>query len=141
MANTRVRFTVGGNIYYQIPGSDPVHVPMKYDRGVLTPEQPWQHSPSGGVGPEWIPVDLGWLADCCGTVVITNREKSSDYPQENDKIIELAYGDHDPHDTLERRHLKIPPGEVQPVYPSHPKELYLRCVNGPAKYSITVFPR
>ena len=144
MANTRVRLTVAGNMYYQIPGSDAVHIPLKYDRGILTPEQPYERSPRIGIGNYWTQLDLGWFKDGnVGTIIIRNLEKphASGYPQESDLVIELGYGDQEPNDDLDRRHFKIPPGECQPVYPSHPQELYIRCKNGTALYSITVLPQ
>ena len=142
MANTRIRMTVAGHIYFQIPKTDAVHIPLAFDRGVLEPEQPYSRSPRTGIGPEWTQLDLGWLSDCVGMVIIQNLEKpnQSGYPQEDDKVLELGYWWYRDVDE-DKPHFKIHPGESQPITPSHPAYLYLRCKNGPALYSITVLPK
>lgn len=123
--------------------SDPMPIPCTFAHILGTIEQPWHRVMR--VSQEWIPLDLGWLADGAGFLIIRNVTGSKKHLQPSEeekadlakKIVVVAPADTDPKKTGR----SIRPGHFDFGYPENARELRIRCEHGTAEILLDVIPR
>jgi hypothetical protein len=135
------RLTVVEDISLSIEGGRPVvFPPTRYGKALLSTEQVYFRHTT--VGPEWIPLDHGWLPSC-SVLHIVNKEKSyraNPTPEERQRdrnlIVEIGtlYGEDI------RPLFFIPPGLPFRSPAANLEALHLRCPTGTASITISVIP-
>jgi len=151
------RLTVVESVYYQPPhGIGEVTPPMetRFSRPIESDESPYRRV-SVTIGSEWTKLDCGWLEDLpCGHLVIQNMEgkftqripTAEQILESQSRVIELKFlpeSDFVPERELLSTtpvHIVIPAKESCRFQPQSLKNLYLRCRNGEAKYTLTLIP-
>ena len=131
MPNDQIRMSIVGNIYHQVPGHNPSSFSLRSKRTLKTKEEPYLRSPPKPLDLDWTVVDLGWLKSC-SVLCIRNLEKL-DEDNHLRGILELGIGN------VSLR-LRIPPGMTTVVYPEPEEILQIRCLWGPAHYTIYALP-
>lgn len=133
------RLTVVETVYHQTFGEQPVSVESRFERELQSDEQMYQRRKIATE--EWQPLDLGWVEEV-GCVVAQNTEgqflqliPTPEQRAENaKKILEVAYL------PAAGMVFYVPPGESLRLYPSHPKQLVIRCQAGTVKYTVNIIP-
>ena len=126
MPNTHNRVGIAGTVYHQNPGQNPTAMPLRCSMSLQKEEETFSRSPPEPVGEKWQKLNLGWLPKC-SMLCIRNDEKAGGST--------LFLGGGIPVVSLL---LSIPPGMVTVLYPT--AGLWLRCVDGKARYSLFAVP-
>lgn len=158
----RCRLTVLHTTYYQAPGQEPTSVECNYGDWLQTDEQPYSRRIT--VGPDWVPVDLGWIRDP-GYVVITNEAptfRTLPTPEERAdayaRVVEVGVEVPSPPEAKTVRDMHAPPratptgpvimpvwlvgpGKDLPGVLSNPGCLRVRCTHGACRITITAYPK
>lgn len=157
----RARLTVTTQASLQRPGLPPDGERLGFHRWLGSGEQPYRRELR--VGPEWVPLDLGWLAgDAVGFLVLSNpRERRRAAPTAEEaalaeaRVIEVGFmvreaGPRrkvgmweDPKAAPEgpTACLLVPPGESLPVTPADAGLIHVRCPAGEVRASLWLVPR
>jgi hypothetical protein len=69
--NKHSQLTVVEQVYFQQVGDQPAQFGAQWSRRIATDEQPYQRRMK--VGPEWKPIDRGWITNC-ELLLIENNE-------------------------------------------------------------------
>lgn len=141
------RLTVLHTIYHQQSDEGPTVCNGQYVRNLETDEQP-SGPRSFKVGFEWIPIPKGWIEEC-SIVCLENLEGRNlqvrptveEQAEIDSRIIEIAFlsttsPQHPPDPSL-----LLSPREMLPLTPVSVSMVRVRCQNGTAKCSVTMFPR
>lgn len=143
--------TIVSTVYHRAsPHDESTSVLCNFGRDLASDEQPCGPR-TVKVGEEWQPLELGWLKDCVGMVIITNEEGR--FPQRKPSEEEKA-------EAAERmlqvavvmmvdwatEHLTVPfalvlPTETLCFCPADASALRVRCRKGTAKVTITLLPK
>lgn len=111
------RITIVSNIYHQLPGDNPYHLPDNCELEVASEEEPYQRKYKLGDSP--VPIDTGWIEEI-GLVHIANL---------GDVSATLKLGD-----------LEIPPYAPTIIFPRNRDGLeFLPCQ--PTRVQVTIFPK
>jgi hypothetical protein len=89
------RLTVTRNTYYQRAGESPVHVPSLFTRVTRTGEQAYSRTGLRLRREDgWVAIDVGWLAEGCGLVVVKNEggDPRRVQPTDDERAAEDARG-------------------------------------------------
>jgi hypothetical protein len=140
-----VRLGVVETVYLQRPGGQPVSVESRFSRRLLSDEQPYLRQFK--VGPEWTLLDRGWLTEC-SCLVLSNEEgrfhQVQPTPEERDaalrKVVEVGVCFNDDMRDLIYRFAVVRPLESGRFEPADLAAIRIRCLDGPAKVSLTLFP-
>lgn len=132
------RMTIVLNIYHQHPGEDANHVSNVESR--LLNNACEIYSRRIEVMPEWKTIDLGWVGNMAGMIVIQNIEDKDltklPSPEEKEliqsKTILLSY------DRVKSFEIKV--GSCHYCTPTHLEDLFISCPTGKALARITVIP-
>lgn len=136
------RLTVVEMVYVQTPNAGPVAVESRYGVWIESDEQPYTRRLT--VGPEWQPLDLGWLRDVpialihlsnegYGRSLVTPTAEQSATLTEH--IVEVS---------ATRQYVLfsyLSPGESLRVPPPGVVDWYVRCPNGRSTCVLNVIPR
>lgn len=150
------RITVVETVCYQPAGEEAVSFESRYNRKLVsTEEEPYRRKCKAG--PEWERLDLGWAGDGpgVGLLLIENREGSfqhtSPTKEERERVesLILEVGVLVGFDTDSRDQCskvievvdRIRPRESRRSEPAYPDKLYIRCLDGEARFVITVIPK
>ena len=139
MTLSQSRVTIVEKIYHRLPGQSPTLIRSAFNFLPETEEQLYVRYDQKATE-DWTPLDYGWI-ESPSLVVIKNTEGQglSVNPSNKEKaditrrIIQLRLGD-GPASELE-----VLPGEAQRLRTRQP--LFIRCVNGSARYSLWAIPR
>ena len=147
--------TVVETVYYQPYSEEARGYDSRYQRRLESKdEEPYQRRCKAG--PEWQRIDIGWLAKSgkIGLLLIENREGTfrhinpTDEERQKAESLVLEVGILIGFDTNEAGKCvkviepidRIQPRESRRSQPIRPDKLYIRCVNGEAKYLVTTIP-
>ncbi len=154
------KITVVESIYHRPGPNQPMsQVPIQFSRDCHTDEQTYGPRQIR-VGPEWQPIELGWFKDQplnVGMIVLVNNEGrfTQRVPTEEEraeaasKVIEVGIliGQDDgsfhkgPLIDIILPFAIVIPTEGQRLTPADPLLLRIRCRNGIARCTLTIFPR
>lgn len=118
-------------------------VDNRFSRNLEDVEQPYIRTGSKAlVGVNWRPIDCGWIEQASYLVIINEEGKfTQTVPSEEEKeialnkVIELGI------DGALNTPFLIRPLQSMRVEPSSLRSLQIRCPNGPARYTIAIYPR
>lgn len=139
------RVGVVETIYHIQVNEQPTSVETRYGRILKTDEQPFTRRFK--VGPEWIPLPSGWLAEA--SLLLLSNEGAAEPVRGNPTpeqaaqaaamVVDVAFNP-----CVEKLDsvpaLLIPPGESMRVIPADLKTIRLRCLTGLVKCVLTLFP-
>lgn len=155
----RRRVAINETVYHQQIGKQPTSISHRSSRWLLSDEQPWRREFT--VGPEWIPLDLGWIGDRVGLLHLANLGGSrlpTNPTIENltetlrltvDVAILIDINDRDePRDQHSPPLVpvvlvptwQVPPGDALRGLPRNPQNLRVCCVGGLVKCVLNLFP-
>lgn len=138
----KARIGVVSLLYHQQPGVDPISIDSRFSRWLESTEQPYLRKIT--IKEEWTPLDLGWIGDKVGMLLIKNEEGHFQIqPTEEQRqevmarIVELA--------VESAAGIIVLWGLVRPLEsiqfePSNAQYLRLRCRKGQAKITLAVMP-
>ena len=142
--NPNNRITLILRAYHHSTDEQPFSIEPEpnYTTECKTKEDPWTRRMK--VGEEWEEVDLGWLQDTAGLVVLINTEgthRSQVNPSQEQrdetakKLVEVrtCEGDINP--------LLLPPGEFLPIKVDNPRLLKIKSEHGRARVTVYAFPK
>lgn len=128
------RLSVVEQVYHQLTeGGGPAVVETRFSRWLETDEQPWRRTAKGedAAGPEWKPLNLGWLAGGpVGMIVLRNEAV------EKDRNIWLAVKTANAPEAFAR----VRPGESVRFEPAGYTDYLARSPDGPARYTLAAIP-
>lgn len=156
----RSRIVVVSHVIYQSAGDQPVKIESAHSVPLTTSEQPYLRKTT--IGSQWTPLDSGWL-NRASLLVISNEEGKHLQVNPEDwevlaiksRVIEVACIPMFPESAVKNRdmhspdvalpqlvadwlvHPKQPPLRVTPADLSR---IRLRCQNGEAKCTLSIFP-
>jgi hypothetical protein len=138
----RARLFVVEQVYHQPAGQSPTSVESRFGRWLGSDEQP--HLRPMTVGPNWQPLDTGWVGEKVGHIVIANEEGKSRLRQPTEaerqeteaKVVEIGVES----DHLVDTFALVRPGETCRFEPAAAGMLRLRCRVGAACCSVAVLP-
>lgn len=138
------RLTVVQQTYHQLPGEQPRYYDSRFSRELETLEQPYERQTT--IGPEWKPLDVGWLNETgVGMLIIENNEGQFyvRIPTLEEKEVTRAKGIEIGIDVVGNidSFALVPSGESCRFYPANANHLRIRCQSGTAKITIQAFPR
>lgn len=133
------RVTVVEQISHQRAGRNPISYPSSFTRELKTSEQPYSREIT--VGPEWQPLDTGWIAEC-GQLSIVNKAGSFPYQRQptKEQLEESAKQILEVGDRFSEFRWRIPAGESLRGFPSDAKLLFIRSQHGTITCIITLIP-
>jgi hypothetical protein len=137
----RDRLTVVETVYHQAAEGFPsvaLGDATRFSRELDSDEQPYERHRVAGE--KWEPLDCGWI-DAAGMLIIRNDEGHfavNPTPEQkaevfNKRVIELSFDG-------QNSAVQVPPTETCRFYPTDIKQIYLRCREGKARYSIYLIP-
>lgn len=138
---------VNETVIYQPPGgqaSEPVpHRDGSFTRVLHTEEQPWRRDLA--VGPDWAPLDLGWLAGKpVSQLIVINQEGQfrGGNPTPEARAAVLAKVVHVGHDRDGKaaKFTKVSPYQSIRIEPEPDEDYLICCPNGPAKVTVVAIP-
>ena len=132
--------TVIEMVYHRPVDGEHGGVETRFNRKLQTQEQMYQRKMT--VGEAWVPLDLGWLDEngISALVLVNNEEHFTHQPTEEElaelakKVIQIGYAEGG-------YAWDIPPGESFRGTPTNSEHLFVRCVHGSAKCTLTLIPR
>lgn len=152
-ASNRARLTVSGGVCHQVPGEQPLEVPVRFSRW-LESDQDAYHRPRLRVGTDWQLIETGWVKGNPTLLAVANREAPSS-TEGPPRVVEVGVmvdvnlpaaqrTMHSPH--------RVPP-VIAPLFVIRPGEsqawlpapgsiglLVMRCATGEARVSLAVVP-
>ena len=135
MPNENNRLTVVERIYHQITGQNPTIISGGFTRKPIADvDQVWSRTPPKGIGPNWEPLDLGWITSC---ILLHVHNLSAE------STIEVTFScvvDDPCIEDPSRYCLVVPPNETLRITPSSARDLRMRSQSGQAQYTITAIP-
>ncbi len=148
LAQTRGRLVLVESIYHQQPGDPPSAVESRWSRWLTSQEQPYVRRIQAT--PAWQKIDSGWVGDDCSLLRLSNEEgKNHQFiPTEEEKErvkglrlevgIALVEGASGEGDVLP--FLSIDPGLCCRFCPTQASSLRIRCLGGPCRCNVAVYP-
>lgn len=143
-AEQKDRVTAVLSVTHQHCCIDPVDIRPKFEYDPEFVEEPYKRRKS--VNREWVPLDLGWLSDRAGLVVLENwgTKKPQTMPTreqreaEKDKILEIGIMN----GNVYKRVMIVRPGLFQVVELDPEVKYFVRCrQESTIEYHIVVMPR
>lgn len=141
------RLTVVETIYHQRGEKRPNYVEARYDFELGSTEQAYQRELE--VGPNWQKLDMGWVKNW-SILHIKNEEgarirkllnKTQQAVEQDNHTIEVGIKLANEDEDGEYQPLwVIPPSQDCRLQPFDPSLLYIRCRNGKADCTVTLFP-
>lgn len=146
------RLVVVENIYYQVPGEQPVSVSTSYTRMLDTPYtvdsspefQPYARDLR--ISDCWTQLDIGWMRDKGASLLVLSNEEGkylSAIPTEEEKrslkkrVVHIMFGS----GRVPQNLLLLLPGESIRITPWSLEPIVVRCYEGSAKCRLWVFPK
>ena len=144
-AEATENLTVVETIYHRSTGEEPTQYDHHFFRALdATGEQPYVRKQEVGV--EWKQLDFGWLKGLgVSMFIVRNNEGVSNALVATDdtkwtlssKSIEIGVGNTE----ASSIRLVVLPNESFRATPQHGYNWFVRCLNGPAKFTLYAFPR
>jgi hypothetical protein len=135
---TRYRFGVVETSYHQIHGSQPSGlVESRFSGWISSDEQPYGPRFMNRVGPDWVKLDCGWVKKA-SMLFLKNEPQDKTLIGEAAVQVGLWVGqDH-----------VVPFAEIPAEFPSHSARfcptdldaLYVRCLRGETRLTVTIYP-
>jgi hypothetical protein len=121
------RLLITDGVYFQEPHGEPKGENPRAVRAIVSDELPYSRT-QFSVSPSWQPLNVGWLKDCVGLVLIVN-------PAASGGEIEISFG-------AGLSDISIPPGECLKFTPVDATRVFIRTLSvSGTKISLTVYPR
>jgi hypothetical protein len=133
--------SVTETVVHQAAGKQPTAISAMFSRPLKSDEQPWQRDVK--IGPEWQPLDHGWV-ETAGQVVVENVEGKrlqlvptvEERGEVDRMVIEIGVDDNGV-----VAFARVPPrGESARWYPADVSKVRLRSLSGTIRASVTVHP-
>lgn len=139
---SKSRITVVEQVYFQQDGQQPVTAESRFGRQLASDEQPYVRRYR--VGPEWRPLDCGWVADAAQLVLLNDegrtgpRNVTDERRAELDRmVVEVSFASDA---GTPECHALVRPRESARVEPRQLKNVMVRCVAGKCWVVVRVFP-
>lgn len=135
------RLTVVEQVYHQQGDMPPVAFEGRWSGPLESDESTYQR-PGAKVAGDWIPLDLGWLGDQAGSVIIENitGRYLKTIPTEEEKA-ELASKTIQVAIKGQKPFTFVPPGQHLRINLFAENEYFVCCPAGPAEFNIFAIPR
>lgn len=136
------RLTIISGVHHQRQGRPSTSIQSSGARLLETEEQPFDRTMQ--IGPEWTPLELGWLKDKPGIVriegLIPYRQLNLSKEEKEAELATVIQVTFD-FDDANFPHCRFYHGMPFIFYPEDHHRVAIRCLTGPVDVRITILPR
>jgi len=139
--------TVVEQVFHQTPNGPPTSVVSRYAVSSEDPEQVYARNVVLDTQGGWRPLDVGWFRGRSASLLLLGNIEGINLTQIptveeratlGQRIVEVAFAQGNGDSLLPN--IPVLPGESCRLRPGDLSRIYVRCPNGPARITLTLFP-